>query len=87
MALEVEKMRHGKYEPGPIPTFWKSEMALGKITELEYYKHIYPRTIIKGFLKTINSIMERIEFHTENPDSELMDEISEVYKEYKERIK
>ena len=43
-------MRHGKYEPGPIPTFWTHEMTLGKITELEYYKHIYPRTIIKEFL-------------------------------------
>jgi hypothetical protein len=49
-------MRHGKYEPEPIPTFWKSEMTLGKITELEYYRHIYPRIIIKGFVKKLKNL-------------------------------
>jgi hypothetical protein len=49
-------VRHGKYEPGQIPSFWKSEMTLGRITELEYYKHIYPRTIIKSFLKKLKNL-------------------------------
>ena len=33
-------------------------------------------------LKTIDYIMKEIEFHTENPDSELMDEVSEEYKKW-----
>lgn len=71
--------RHFKYEPGPIPTFWKHEMTLGKITELEYYKHVFPRTIIKAFIKK----MEFIELESENPKK-----MAREYKiEYKERIK
>lgn len=48
--------RHGKFEPGPIPTFWKSEMTQGRITELEYYRHIYPRIIIKDFIKKLKNL-------------------------------
>jgi len=43
--------------------------------------------LIKKFLERFNWILERIEFHTGNPDSELMDEISEEYKKWEERIK
>lgn len=53
----------------------------------------YEKGIIKGrelqkqediskFLKSWDYMMKRIEFHTENPDSELMDEVSEKYKKW-----
>ena len=43
--------------------------------------------LIEKFLKSWDYMMERIEFHTENPDSELMDEVSEEYKKWKQRSK
>lgn len=59
--------RHRKYEPGSIPTFWKSEMTLGKITELEYYKHILPRTMIKDFIKKLKALpMETVVWDSED---------------------
>lgn len=59
--------RHLGYEPGPIPTFWKSEMALGKITELEYYKHIYPRNMIKDFIRKLKALpMEIVVWDSED---------------------
>lgn len=42
---------------------------------------------ISEFLKSWDYMMERIEFHTENPDSELMDEVIEEYNKYEERLK
>ena len=73
-------MRHGKYEPGPIPTFWKSEMTQGRITELEYYRHIYPRTIIKEFFKKLNVLFSN------DPDV-VFEQIEILMKEYKEMLK
>lgn len=37
------------------------------------------------FLDGLNWIMERVEFHTENPDSELMDELLEEFRRWEER--
>ena len=45
------------------------------------------KKLISEFVKTFDYIMERIEFHTENPDSELMDEVSEEYKKWEEKLK
>lgn len=42
--------------------------------------------LIEKFLKRIDWILERIEFHTENPDSELIDEISKEYKKWVDTI-
>ena len=41
----------------------------------------------KEFLQDLGEILERIVFHTENPDSELMDEITEYYNNWEARIK
>jgi hypothetical protein len=41
--------------------------------------------VIDEFLESYDYMMERIEFHTENPDSELMDEVSEEYKKWEKR--
>lgn len=43
---------------------------------------IYEQKLIAKFLQRLDYIMERIEFHTENPDSELMDEIREEYEKW-----
>lgn len=40
------------------------------------------KELIGEFLIRLDWILERIEFHTENPDSELMDEIIEEYKKW-----
>ena len=45
------------------------------------------KEIIKEFLKRLNWILERIEFHTENSDSELIDEVSEEYIKWDKRLK
>ena len=42
--------------------------------------------LIKEFLADWNRMMERIEFHTENPDSELMDEVMEEYKKWEKKL-
>ena len=53
----------------------------------EQYKELIQKTILalkkaekKKVLQILNNVLERIEFHTENPDSELMDDVSEIYK-------
>ena len=43
--------------------------------------------LISEFLKSWDYMMERIEFHTENPDSELIDEVREEYKKWEGKIK
>ena len=47
--------------------------------------YIKEQELTSKFIKKLDYIMERIEFHTENPDSELMDEVVEIYKEYKNK--
>ena len=44
------------------------------------------KSLIKEFLDDWNRMMERIEFHTENPDSELMDEVMEEYKKWEKKL-
>ena len=46
---------------------------------------IYEQKLIAKFLQRLDYIMERIEFHTENPDSELMDEIREEYEKWEQK--
>ena len=42
-------------------------MTLGKITELEYYKHILPRTMIKDFIKKLKALpMETVVWDSED---------------------
>jgi len=43
------------------------------------------KELIEEFLKRLDWILEHIEFHTENPDSELIDEVSEEYKKWERR--
>lgn len=43
--------------------------------------------LIEELLERFSWVLERIEFHTENPDSELIDEISKEYEEWQGRIK
>lgn len=43
------------------------------------------RYLIEDFLKSFNWVLERIEFHTENSDSELIEEVSEEYKKWEEK--
>lgn len=43
--------------------------------------------LIGKFLERLDWVLERIEFHTENPDSELMDEITEEYKKWEAKLK
>jgi len=45
------------------------------------------KDIIAEFLSRLNWICERVEFHTENPDSELMDELIEEYHKWEEKAK
>ena len=83
-----------------IPNYWKTAIKMGHITEKEYWEKVEPchilimrakerqkKRLISKFLKSWNYMMERIEFHTENPDSELMDEVSEEYKKWEKRQK
>ena len=45
------------------------------------------KDIIAEFLSRLNWICERVEFHTENPDSELLDELIEEYHKWEEKAK
>ena len=47
--------RHLIPKPEPIPSFWSASIKLGKTTELEYYKHIYPRILFKRIVKGLES--------------------------------
>ena len=45
------------------------------------------KEIIAEFLKRLDWIMERVVFHTENPDSELLDELLEEYQKWEGKAK
>ena len=59
--------------------FWKHEYLTLKEVEI-------PK-LIAEFLSRLNWICERVEFHTENPDSELMDELLGEFREWEKRKK
>lgn len=43
--------------------------------------------LISEFLKSWNYMMDRVVFQTENPDSELMDEITDELMKWEKRLK
>lgn len=67
----------------------KEKFKLSDLTTQVFYDFFreYENKLIAEFLQSWNYMMERIEFHTENPDSELIDEVSEEYKKWEERGK
>ena len=63
----------------------KEDIVINKRTTGAWVKELLEKQkkeLIEMFLKRFDWVMERVEFHTENPDSELMDELSEEYKEW-----
>lgn len=44
------------------------------------------KILISEFLKAWDHMMDRIVFHTENPDSELLDEVMEEYMKWEARL-
>ena len=67
----------------------KKQFKMSDLTTQTFYDFFkeYENKRISEFLKSWDYMMERIEFHTENPDSELMDEVSEEYKKWEQRSK
>lgn len=63
----------------------KSISRLQKESYQQGYKH-GEQDRIAEFLKRLDWIMERVEFHTENPDSELIDELIHEHEEWEKRI-
>ena len=61
------------------------ESYLGYIVIEILDKH--KKELIAEFLERLNWICERVEFHTENPDSELLDELIEEYHKWEEKAK
>jgi hypothetical protein len=59
-----------------LPEIWYSQ------EELEGEK----QELIGKFLDDWDYMMERIEFHTGNPDSELMDEVREKYEKWEGKL-
>lgn len=68
----------------------KVDLGLSDFPTPEYMSlEEHSQEIKKLFTKFLNSmdyIMEKIEFHTENHDSELMDDVSNIYEKYKEQL-
>ena len=74
------------YDLSTIIEEWRN-LPLGRDTPKYYDKIIkyVGKDIIAEFLSRLNWICERVEFHTENPDSELMDELIEEYHKWEEK--
>ena len=73
--------RHLIPNPEPIPSFWRASIKLGKTTELEYYKYIYPRTLKKDFIVEIEKIMGDCQC-----SSDYFEVLDKLKKEYLRRL-
>ena len=63
------------------------DKSISKLQEEAYKKgrKSMKKKLIAEFLSRLNWICERVEFHTENPDSELLDELIEEYHKWEAR--
>ena len=59
--------RHLIPNPEPITPFWSASIKLGKTTELEYYKYIYPRILFKRIIKDLK-MLKLFDLRTEKSD-------------------